>query len=382
MTEKKTDYPLLHASTEAGTLAFDRTALDGEISSCIEIVRQIRGDYKDQGDVVDGLRGLEDQLLELRTSKVPDATLREKLDGLMRVPLGGDKSLRLEAFRKSNSQAKVGSEADYVAQVRKMVRNTLSNAALLLLTHADDPVLTRLVDELKQLKLDDYTALRRHMAVYAKSPQLWQYNEKKKAFLLEWMRPFQGQLDKPIEQMTEAEFQAALRRVEALRDTRLQEMTHLMVQSDRTPFRVYNRSMNPLINGKDETFWGGAAVRDEFIALINKLITRFCFNLEDRYLIFRTKDGGFCYLIGFADEAFDQAITTQDGKLALYPHLKVFVKNNDDQLVELTMEFYQRNPKLYYNALKTSVVPFLRAAAIMVETELSPGIKGAFDMWT
>jgi hypothetical protein len=46
------------------------------------------------------------------------------------------------------------------------------------------------------------------------------------------------------------------------------------------------------------------------------------------------------------------------------------------------MEFYQRNPKLYYNALKTSVVPFLRAAAIMVETELSPGIKGAFDMWT
>jgi hypothetical protein len=46
------------------------------------------------------------------------------------------------------------------------------------------------------------------------------------------------------------------------------------------------------------------------------------------------------------------------------------------------MELYNRNPKLYYDALKTSVVPFLRAAAIMVETEISPTLKGAFDMWT
>jgi hypothetical protein len=181
--------------------------------------------------------------------------------------------------------------------------------------------------------------------------------------------------------MSEEEFQAALKKVENLRNTKLEEMTHLMVDSDRAPFRVYNRALNPLINGKDETFWGGPEAREEFLLLLNRLITRFCFNLDDRYLVFRTKDGGFAYLVGFADEAFEQAVTTADGKLALYPHLKVFVKNNDDQYVELTMEFYNRNPKLYYHALKTSVVPFLRAAAIMVEAELSPTLKGAFDMW-
>jgi hypothetical protein len=379
-SQKKTEYPSLFTSSEAGTLAFGRTALDGEIAAALEMVRQIRADYKGQHAVVEGLRGVEDQLLALRTSQLDEAELRAQLERLLRVPLG-DQHLRLEAFRRSAAQSRVGSEAEYVTAVKRMVRNTLSNTALLLLQHPDDPVLARLLEDLQALELDDYTALRRHMAAFSNSPQLWQYNEKKKAFLVQWLQPFQGELGKPIEELSEEEFQAALRKVEGLRNTRLEEMTHLMVDADRAPFRVHNRTMNPLVNGRDETFWGGPGPRDEFIGLLNRLITRFCFSLEDRYLVFRTKDGGFAYLVGFADEAFAQARTTKDGRLALYPHLKVFVKNNDGAYVELTMEFYQRNPKLYYHALKTSVVPFLRAAAIMVETELSPDLKGAFDMW-
>jgi hypothetical protein len=381
MDEKKTKFPALFNSSEAGTLAFERSALDGEIAACLQIVRQIRNDYKDHPNVVSGLQSIEDQLLGLRVAKVPEGEVRRKLDELMRVPLGGDKSLRLEAFRKSTVQGKVGSEAEYLAQVRKMVRNTVNNTALLLLTHPDDPVLARLLEELKGLDLKDYTAVRRHMGEFSKSPQLWQYNEKKKSFLAEWLRPFQEALGKPIEEMTDEEFQTALRKVESLRERRLEEMTHLMVDSDRAPFRAYNRTMSPLINGRDETFWGGPEARDEFLGLLNKLITRFCFNLEDRYLIFRTKDGGFCYLVGFSDDAFAEARTTSDGRLALYPHLKVFVKTDEDAFAELTMEVYSRNPRAYFSALKTSVVPFLRAASIMVESELSENLKGAFDMW-
>ena len=156
-SEKKTEYPALFASSEAGTLAFERGSLDGEIAAALEIVRQIRGDYKQHAAIVEGLRGIEDKLLELRVSKLAEDQARAQLDELMRVPLG-EQHLRLEAFRKSNTQAKVRSEEEYLAAVRKMVRNTLSNAALLLLHHPENPVLTKLIDDLKALDLEDYKA--------------------------------------------------------------------------------------------------------------------------------------------------------------------------------------------------------------------------------
>ena len=82
----------------------------------------------------------------------------------MQVPLGEDKSLRLEAFRKSAAKGAVASEEAYVTQVRKMVKNTLNNAALLLLNYPEDSVLTRFVEALRGLDLQDYRSLRHRMA--------------------------------------------------------------------------------------------------------------------------------------------------------------------------------------------------------------------------
>lgn len=382
MNEKNGDFQTHYQSTDAGTLAFDRNeAVEEEVLACLEIVRQIRKDYKGVAAVQSGLAGVETELQNLRVSTAPEEQIREQLQALMKVPLTDDKSLRLDTFRKSGTKATVHSEEEYIEHVNKMVRNTANNTALLLLTYPNDSVLEALLKDLGQIDFSNYKALRLNMEKLSESPQLWHYNEKKKAFLVEWLTPFQQDLDKPIERMTEEEFQAALKKVEKLRDQKLEEMTHLMVDSDREPFRPYNRAMSPVINGRDDTFWGGTETRDEFIGLMNKLISRFSFSLEDRYLIFRTKDGGFSYLIGFADEAFDMAITTADGKLGLYPHVKVFVDSGEGEYKELTMESSSSNSKVYYNSLKTAVVPFLRAAAVMVETELSDELKGAFDMW-
>ncbi len=382
MNEKKGGIQNQYQSTDAGTLAFDHNeAVEEEVLACLEIVRQIRKDYKGVAAVQSGLAGIETELQNLRMSTDPEEQIREQLRALMKVPLGEDKSLRLDTFRKSGAKATVHSEEEYIEHVKKMVRNTANNTALLMLTHQHDSVLEALLKNLGTIDFSSYKALRMKMEELSDGPHLWHYNEKKKAFLLEWLMPFQQDLDKPIERMTEEEFQAALKKVERLRDQKLEEMTHLMVDSDREPFRAYNRAMSPVINGRDETFWGGAETRNEFIALMNKLISRFSFSLEDRYLIFRTKDGGFSYLIGFADEAFDMAVTTADGKLGLYPHVKVFVDSGEGEYKELTLESSSSNSKVYYNSLKTAVVPFLRAAAVMVETELSDEIKGAFDMW-
>ena len=382
MTEKKESIRTQFDSSAEGTLAFEiNTTIEGEITGCLELIAQLRKDYQHQEDIVKGLRGIEEQVRDLRGCKDSEETIRLKLDSLMQVSLSEDKSFRLDAFRRSAAKSQVGSEEEYVEQVNKMLRNTRNNVALLLLGNEEDNILTRFLGELSEINEEHYQALKPRMNDLAKSPQLWHYNEKKKAFLSEWLRPFQDMLDLPIDQMSEEEFQQALKKVESLRNGKLEEMTHLMVESDREPFRRHNRAMNPLINSRDEEFWGGTEARDEFLQLMNKLITRFSFSLEDRFLIFRTKDGGFTYLVGFADEAFDQAITTGEGKLALYPHLKVFIRAREGEYMELSREFYNRDAKAFYNNLKTAVVPFLGAAAVMVEAELSDNIKRAFDMW-
>jgi len=383
--EKKSGIRTVYGSSTAGTLAFERNLeLDGEIVACLDIVRQIRKDYKRDQQIQEGLESLEAQIQDLRASQDSEEEVRKKLDELMRVPLSEDKTLHLQAFRRKGAKAQVGSEEEYQERVEKMVRNTSNNTALLLLRNPGDSVLSRLLEDLRNIPLDDYKTLRRQMTELSQGHKLKHYNEKKKIFLTEWLLPFQQELGKPVEQMSEEEFQAALKQVEGLRNQKLEEMTHLshlMLDADRETFRIYNRTMNPIVNGKDESFWGTTEVRDEFVELVSKLITRFSFSLEDRFLIFRTKNGGFCYLVGFSDDAFDMAHTTQEGKLALYPHLKVFINVGEEEYHELSMEFYNRNAKSYYSSLKTALVPLLNAAAVMVETELSEDLKGAFDMW-
>ena len=380
--EKKPAVRPQFASSTAGTLAFEvNLPLETEIRSCIELVAQLRKDYEGQTNIAEGLEGIENELRELRASKNSEEEIRASLESLMEVSLGEGKTIRLDAFRQSAAKSSLKSEEDYVTQVGKMLRNTRNNVAMLMLQDQGDEVLTGFMRNLESITETDYKTLKPLMSHLAKSPELSHYNEKKQLFLADWLRPFQDMLDLPIDQMTEEEFQEALKKVEDLRNNKLEEMTHMMVETDRKPFYRHNRTMSPLINGKDDTFWGGPEVRDEFLDLMNRLITRFSFSLEDRFLIFRTKERGFTYLFGFADEAFDEGLTTADGKLSLCPHLKVFLQLREEEYSELTLEMYNRNAKAYYSSLKTAVVPFLQSAATMVETELSEDIKRAFDMW-
>ncbi|MEE8433719.1 MAG: hypothetical protein V3S64_02930, partial [bacterium] len=355
MTEEKkpTVRPQFESST-AGTLAFEvNLPLEREISSCIELVVQLRKDYEGQANIAEGLEGIENELRELRVSKSSEEEIRTRLESLMEVPLGEGKTIRLDAFRQSAAKSSLKSEEDYVTQVGKMLRNTRNNVAMLMLQDQEDEVLTGFMQNLESITETDYNTLKPRMNELAKSSELSHYNEKKKSFLADWLRPFQDLLDLPIDQMTEEEFQKALGKVEDLRNNKLEEMTHMMVETDRKPFYRHNRTMSPMINGKDDTFWGSPEVRDEFMELMNRLITRFSFSLEDRFLIFRTKERGFTYLFGFADEAFDEGLTTADGKLSLCPHLKVFLQLRDEEYSELTLEMYNRNAKAYYSSLKT-----------------------------
>ncbi|MCZ6556977.1 MAG: hypothetical protein O7A69_04260 [SAR324 cluster bacterium] len=368
----------------SGTLAFARRQeIDAEVVSYLEVVEQLKKDFEDDPQVVSGLNDLEGSLGALRVSGQSEQELQKKLHALIEVPIAEGKTLRLDAFRKSTTDSLLKDNEAYRARVRKLVCNTQGNLTHLLLTWPDDNILQLFLRELNELKFDgDFDALKQQMEGVGKSPHLWHYNDRKKEFLMEWLRPFQEHFGKPIEELKPEELQASIQKVESLRNTKLEEMTHLSVEADKAPFRPYNRKMHPIMNGNNLEFWGSEEVRDEFIALLNKLITRFSLNLEEHFLTFKTQDDGFAYLVGFADEAFAKAVEMKDGGLGIYPHLKVFLKGSDGKFAEIRQEAYSGNSSAYYQALRTATVPFLASMAVMLETVLSGSIKEAFDMWT
>ena len=368
----------------AGTLVFTRREeIDAEVLAYIDIINQLKADYADDPQVVTGLADLESSLSALRVSTESEEALQQKLQSLVEVPIAEGKALHLNAFRKSTATTTLKDSEAYRARVKKLVANTEGNLTHLLITWPDDNILQRFLKDLTELDMDgEIGQIKAYMDPLGKSPHLWHYSEKKKEFLVEWLRPFQEQFGKPIEQFSEEELQASIQKVEQLRNTKLEEMTHLMVDSERAAFRPYNRKMHPIMNGKNEEFWGNPEVCTEFIALMNKLITRFSLNLDERFLLFKTKDEGFAYLVGFADEAFSQAVEMNEGELGIYPHLKVFLKGQQDQYNEIQPEAYAGNTRAYYQALRTAAVPFFSSMAVMLELVLSSQFKEAFDMWT
>jgi hypothetical protein len=382
--EKKSGFETVYDKAGAGAIAFQNRAEVGpQIDALLATLHQLEEEYQGETQVVEALHEIEMKLQALRLSEEPLEAIQQKVQSLTEVPFGPDKKLNLAAFRKRAAGGPLANEAEYLAHVKRLVRNTMGNLAQLLVSSPDDSILQRFMKELQELNPSgDFKSVKLQMEKFSKSPQLWHYNERKKAFLLEWLRPFQTDLGKPLEKMTAEELQEALKKVEKLRDTKLEQSTNLAQEKERGPYRAYNRQMHPVMNGKNKDFWGGAEVRDEFIHLMSKIISRFSFNLEDRFLVFRTKDGGFSYLVGFADDAFSDAVAMEGGKLALYPHLKAFLHSGEKQFHEIDQKDYPGDSSAYFRALKTAVVPFLMAISVMVEFELSKQLKESFDMWT
>jgi hypothetical protein len=381
-SEKKTGFTTLYEGDAAGTVAFDGPAgVQGAIADYLGLVKQVREDYKDDPAISQGLREIEAKLNTLRFSKEPPDAVLKTLESLVQVPVGANKVLRLDAFRKTSAKGQVNDQEEYVERVRRLVRNTLNNVTLLLINWPDDGILQKFMEDLKSVDLNaGPAAIKTRMETVGKGPHLWHYNQKKKAFLVDWLKPFQTDLGEDVESMTEERFAEALRQVEKLREVKLREMTPLVIDRNKEPYAVHNRSMHPVLNGKFKDFWGTVEIRDEFILLLNKLITRFSFNLQDRYLIFKGDDGGFLYLVGFADEALENPVKLENGKLGLFPHLKVFL-NRGGEYQEISPGNYTVNKQAYFRALKTAVVPFLVAIGPMLDHKLSDGLRKAFDVW-
>lgn len=200
----------------AGTLVFTRREeIDAEVLAYIDIIDQLKADYADDPQVVTGLADLESSLAALRVSTESEEALKKKLLALVEVPIAEGKTLHLDAFRKSTTTTTLKDSEAYRDRVKKLVANTEGNLTHLLITWPDDNIMQRFLKDLTELDMDgEIGQIKSYMDTLGKSPQLWHYTDKKKEFLVEWLRPFQEQFGKPIEQLSEEELQASIQKVE------------------------------------------------------------------------------------------------------------------------------------------------------------------------
>src|SRR5579863_4025365 len=200
--DKKASIQTQFEAQDAGMLSFDAAnELVSEISVCIDLVKQLQTDFKDDEAIVSGLKELDAKLQTLRFSKEPVEAMRSKLEALMVVPVAGEKTIRLDAFRKKASKPVASNEA-YLDRVKRLVRNTRSNILLLLAAQPGDDKLTQLLNDLINFKFDrPHEAIKAEMEALSKNPVLLHYNTRKRAFLVDWLKPFQAKLGEAIESM-------------------------------------------------------------------------------------------------------------------------------------------------------------------------------------
>lgn len=383
MADNKTRFETYYAKEDSGKVVFqERTDGLEEIEKYLKLIDEIKKSDDIDEALHPSLDEIHFQIQSLRYSDIPLAELKKKIAKYSRVPLGDGKFLHLSSFLASTGEQKVvKTEEEYLAQVDKMIQNTKSNLANLLIFKEEDAHLTGFFDELKHIEGNkDYNEVKMRMEHLTMSGIIKHYNKIKLDFLKSWLAPFEEKLGKKVDMMSPKEIQAALTKVDGLKKQELEQIGLKMNSDKFDEFHPYNRSMHELMNGQTTDFWGFPEYRDEFVDLVKKIINRFSFKLERHFLIFESADQKMAYLMGFPSDLFETKKDLKGGKIGFSPHLKIFFASEKGTYKEFTQESVEK-PADYFRTLKTAVVPFLSSMSMIVDFELSQDFKQAFDMW-
>ncbi|MBF0350379.1 MAG: hypothetical protein HQM11_05075 [SAR324 cluster bacterium] len=368
---------------DSGKVVFEeRKDALAEISKYLELLVELKKSKDLDKALIPALDEIHFKLESLKFTDIPEKELHAKIKKYTRVPLGEGKFMHLSAFLSGTGEAKVvKSQQEYLDQVQKMIKNTMGNLTNLLIFKKEDEHLQAFFDDLQSMNNNtNYEDVKTRMDHLTMSGIIKHYNQIKLDFLKNWLAPFQAQLNKPIEQMTAEDMQGALHKVDGLKKKELEELGVRVTNEAYKEFRPYNRVMHELMNGKSADFWGSIECRDEFVDLMQKIINRFSFKLENHFLVFEMADKSIAYMIGFPDDAFKTAKKLKDGRTGMTPHMKVFFQTPDKKYKEMCKENAE-NTTQFYKTLRTAVVPFLSSMAMILGVELSQELKDVFEIW-
>ncbi|MBF0351390.1 MAG: hypothetical protein HQM11_10190 [SAR324 cluster bacterium] len=346
-----------------------------EIESYITGLNDMAEAYKKVPEIVQGLNELKSKANALLISHASEDEIISGIRKLTTVQGPDGQKINVSSFGKGKSQ-KVKDADEFKERTLKRIDQTIQNTVALM-QWKSDPTLGAF---LQQARAIDRGLSGHEMDKLVKelirSDSFQAYQSSKEAYIKEWLKPFQAELGRPIESLTEEELQEAMKRMKVVMKQRMTE-GNLIVHPNPDQFKDFNMKNHDMINGYDKTFWNNDLLIDEFIAFTQGVLSRFTFLLDKQFLVFQFRQEPYLYLIGFSHEAFVNAEQLEDGNLLIAPHIKAIIPGKENTYRELNKTGFT-SVGLYMDMLRETLKPFFSALAEKINFPLSKEFKQHF----
>lgn len=346
-----------------------------EIDNYLSGLENVIQEYKNDPEIMGGLNELKSKANAILISNTPEEEILNEIRKMTTIT--GPDGKKLSIIRKKSE--KLDNEDVFKQRALKRLNQTKQNSVALMQWKPDNPELGKFLKDLQQVDTNmPARELDRVIKSLVNNPGFKSYQSTKDAYLKEWLKPFQAELGKPIEALSQEELQEAMKRMKVMMNQRMTE-GNLIVYSKSDEMREFNQKDHDMVNGNERTFWLNDMLIDEFIGFTNAVLSKFTFLLDKQYLIFQFKNEPYLYLIGFSQQALTNAIPSDDGSLLIAPHVKAIIQGKDKHFRELAKENFP-SVGLYIDVIKDTLKPFFRALAEKVEFQLSKDFQQHFRM--
>ncbi len=349
-----------------------------EIETYLTTLEEMTEAYKDNSDIIRGLNDLKAKAKACLISHLDEKEIIESIRKLTSIEGPGGKKIDIKSFHEAKSQ-QIADVDVFKQRTIKRINQTIKNGISLLQWDANNKDLEGFLKDMKQIDLNlSGQDLDKKVKELIKSGGFDIYQKVKERFIKEWLLPFQEELGKPIESLSQDEMQEAMKRMKIVMSQRMKE-GDLIIHPESDKFKEFNQSDHDMVNGNDKTFWLNDPLVDEFIAMTQAVLTRFTFLLDKQFLVFQFKSEPYLYLIGFSSEAFSSAEQSKDGTLLIAPHVKAIIQGKDGSYRELNKSKFD-SVGLYTDVLKDTLKPFFKALSEKIQFDLSKDFQRHFRM--
>ncbi|MGK5091513.1 hypothetical protein WDW89_05780 [Deltaproteobacteria bacterium TL4] len=333
--------------------------------------------YQENEEIVRGLKELKAKASSLLISHSSEEEIIKGIRQLTSIKGPDGKQMNISSFGRKSATTK---DADkFKERTVKLLKQTNQNTIALMQWDSKNKELAKFLGVIKEIDLNiPPIELDKKVKELLKSDGFRAYQAVKESYIKEWLKPFQEELGKPIEALSQEELQEAMKRMKIVMKQRMTE-GNLIVTPDSEKFKDFNVHDHDLVNGNEKKFWLNEILIDEFIAFTQAVLTRFTFLLDKQFLVFQFRNEPYLYLIGFSHDAFINAEQGADGTMIISPHVKPIIPGKDKTYRELSQTTFP-SVGLYTEMCRETLKPFFMSLGEKIGFVFSKEFKQHFRM--